>query len=71
MAAAVVAAAAEAAKAAKAAETAGGNENLGTRGETKGDRHSGEIRVSKMEGNKSEEQGARNGAWILRFPASH
>lgn len=34
----------------------------------KGDRHSSEIRTSRVEGNKTEEQGARNGAWILRFP---
>lgn len=30
--------------------TAGGDENLGTRGEKKGDRHSGEIRASRVEG---------------------
>jgi len=50
---------------------AGGDENLGTRDEKKGDRHLGEIRASRVEENKTEEQGARNGAWILRFPASH
>lgn len=43
-------------------------ENLGTRGEKKGDRHSGEIRVSRAEENKTEEQGARNGAFVSLHP---
>jgi len=52
---------------------AGGKESLGSRGEKKEEtRHSGEIRASRVEGNKTEEQGVRGGSvWILRFPASH
>lgn len=42
--------------------------NSGAGEKKKGDRHSGEIRTSRVEGNKTEEQGARNGARILRFP---